>query len=154
MPLALTGISRLSIKKSSGRGHRRLDSHRSSPFPIPSFPATYIRRDEGSTSSRDSGGSRRRSAPADFTERADGGQVPVSLCKGERGGEGGWIEGWGGGDAEEGVFGDEGDEERGGCVSFSGVYFSHPVQGELRGMFGEGERRIGFREISRLNELR
>lgn len=78
----------------------------------------------------------------------------MSLCEGERDGEGWWIEGWGGGDAEEGVFGDEGDEERGGCVSFLGVYFSHPVQGELKGMFREGQRRIGLREISRLNELR
>lgn len=82
-----------------------------SPFPIPSFPATYIRRDEGSTSSRDSGGGWRSGASEDFTERADGGQVPVSLREGERDGEGWWIEGWGCGDAEEGIFGDEGDEE-------------------------------------------
>ncbi|OBT98629.2 Mitochondrial elongation factor [Pseudogymnoascus verrucosus] len=39
MPLALTGISRLSIKKSSGRGHRRRDSYRSfPPFQSPPFP--------------------------------------------------------------------------------------------------------------------
>lgn len=81
------------------------------PFPIPSFPATYIRRDEGSTSSRDSGGGWRSGAPEDGTERADGGQVPVSVCEGERDGQGRWIEGWGGGDAEEGVFGLEGIEE-------------------------------------------
>lgn len=42
----------------------------------------------------------------------------MSLCEGERDGEGWWIEGWGGGDAEEGVFGDERGEEWRGCVSF------------------------------------
>jgi hypothetical protein len=82
-----------------------------SPFPIPSFPATYIRRDEGSTSSRDSGGGRRSGAAEDFTERVDGGQVPVSVCEGERDGTSGWIEGWSCGDAEEGVFSVEGIEE-------------------------------------------
>jgi hypothetical protein len=35
----------------------------------------------------------------------------VPFCEGERDGEGGWVEGWGGGDAEEGVFGVEGIEE-------------------------------------------
>lgn len=81
------------------------------PFQFPSLSATYIRRDEGSTSSRNSSGGWRSGAPEDCTERADGGQVPVSVCEGERDGEGGWIEGWDCGDAEEGVFDDEGGEE-------------------------------------------
>ena len=57
----------------------------------------------------------------------------MSLCEGERDGEGWWIEGWGGGDAEEGVFGDEGDEERGGCVSVFGFISHIRCRGNLRG---------------------